>query len=157
MINKIFRIVFSDVGSPWGRDRPTGQGPFSILNYNKKTVNIFCMIPFESRRQWSKLILGIFSSMRERSKGRDRAKLIFYYKILAGKTDEYFSIILYFPCYFVFILLVRRTGKLLVYIIYRKRCNLYINLDGYTNIPSLVFSGKLLDCYLLYSTSNTKL
>ena len=102
------------------------------------------MIPSESRRQWSKLILGInFSSMPERSKGRDRAKLIFYYKILAGKTDEYFSIILYFPCYFVFILLVRRTGKLLVYIIYLKRCNLYINLDGYTNIPSLVFSGKL--------------
>ena len=51
----------------------------------KKTDENFCMIPFESSRQWSKLILGILSSMPERPKGRDRATPIFRYKILAGK------------------------------------------------------------------------
>ena len=58
---------------------------FFIQNYYKKTVGNFCMISFASSRQWSKLILGILSSMQDHLKGCDMAMLIFGYKILEGK------------------------------------------------------------------------
>ena len=62
--------------------RPFKKSLGYLENYYKKTAENCCMIPFASSRQWSKLILGFFSSMPNRPKQRGRARPIFDSKFL---------------------------------------------------------------------------
>ena len=73
-----------------------GPRPFKKTELFRKllhdrTVEYFCMIPFASSRQWSKIILEILSSMLDCPKGRGRATPLFRYKIITGERLNIFA------------------------------------------------------------------
>ena len=61
MVQINFGNFFKHAGLP--KRAYQGQAPFPLQNYYRRTVEYFCMIPFASSRQWSKIILEILSSM----------------------------------------------------------------------------------------------
>ena len=67
-----------------GRVTPILKRLNYLENYHRITVKYFCVIPFASSRQWSKIILEILSSMSDCPKGRGRATPLFRDKIITG-------------------------------------------------------------------------
>ena len=72
MVQNSYKNFIKHVGLP--KRAWQGHALYLLQHYYRRTIEYFCMIPFASSRQWSKIVINFFSSMPI---GRGRATPIF--------------------------------------------------------------------------------